>query len=245
MGKIPKWLDELFIAHRGFFNEEAPENSIAAFKLAIERGYAIEFDVQLLKDDTLIVFHDKNLKRTTGLDKDITEVNYTDIMNLKLLNSNEKIPTLQEVLDLVNGQVPLMIEFKNQTSKTKLEELSYNLLKDYKGEYIVQSFNPLSLLWFKRNASEIVRGQLSCRYENSNFSRFGKFLLRNVVFNFITKPDYIIYDIKGLDSLIIKWLKLNKRPLYGYTSKSIESYKNSLEHGVRTCFEGFDPNDIN
>ncbi len=244
MNRIPNWLDTTFIAHRGFFNESAPENSLESFNRAIKRNFAVELDVQVLKDDTLVVFHDDSLLRLTGYNKLIKDVTYEEIKHLKLLETDESIPTFREVLKLIEGRIPLMIEFKNESKSNRLEELSYKLLKEYEGEYIIQSFNPLSVKWFKKNAKEVIRGQLSCRYENTNISNFTKFLLRNVLFNIVTKPDFVIYDIKSLDHLIIKYLKFVKKPLYGYTAKSVESYKYAKSKGVTSCFEGFDPNEL-
>lgn len=244
MNRIPNWLNEKHIAHRGYFNKSVPENTLAAFELAIYNGFAIELDVQLLKCGTLIVFHDTSLKRMTGLNKLISDVTYNDIKDLKILDSKENIPTFLQVLELVNARTQLMIELKNETVSTRLEELSYKYLKEYKGEYIVQSFNPLSVKWFKDHANHVIRGQLACRYNSKtdlNMSFIKKFILRNLLMNFITKPDYINYDIKGLDSFIIKYLKFIKKPIYGYTAKSKEEYEKALELGVRACFEGFNP----
>lgn len=242
MKSIPAWMYKNFIAHRGYFNTSNPENSLAAFKRAVEHGYAIELDVQILKDDTLIVFHDTHLKRMTGLDKSLLECTYEDIKGLRLLDTDEKIPTFSECLDLVNGQVPLMIEFKNESQSTHLEETAYEVLKSYTGQYIIQSFNPLSVLWFKQHAAHIVRGQLSCKHKKLGFIK--RFVMRNVMTNIITRPDFVIYDIQDLDAWIIRRLQINKMPLFGYTAKSIEDYKMAKAKGINACFEGFDPKDL-
>ena len=94
------------IAHRGVFdNKSVPENSMLSFKNAIKYNYPIELDVQLTKDNKLVVFHDDNLLRMTGYDKLLQEANYSEISNLKLLNANENIPTFNEVLKLINNRV--------------------------------------------------------------------------------------------------------------------------------------------
>ena len=170
MKRIPDWLNGKFIAHRGYFNESVPENSLSAFELAINKGFAIELDVQMLKCGTLVVFHDTNLNRMTGLNKMISDVVYDDIKTLRLNNSDDHIPTLTETLDFIDGKTPLMIEFKNESLSNKLEELSYEILKNYSGEYVIQSFNPLSVKWFKNNAEHITRGQLSNRYKSKRHS---------------------------------------------------------------------------
>ena len=102
------------IAHRGIFdNETVPENSIPAFKKAIKENIPIELDVQLTKDNVLVVFHDDNLSRMTGKDIDIQKVNYSEIKDVKLLNTNEVIPTFEEILKLVDNKVLLNIEIKS------------------------------------------------------------------------------------------------------------------------------------
>lgn len=244
MNRMPNWIDEIHIAHRGYFNDTYPENSLGAFQRAIEHGYGIELDVQMLKDGTLVVFHDEHLKRMTGFDGLLTDCDYQSVHQLKLLDSSEGIPTFKEFLELVDGRVPLMIEFKNETRNNSLEKEGYEILKSYKGPYIMQSFNPISVLWFKRHAPEVIRGQLSCRHKNSKLNSFSRFVIRNVMTNIVTKPDFVIYDINALDTFIIKWLKFFKKPLYGYTAKSLDAYRVAVKQNVKPVFEGFDPDDL-
>jgi len=241
MKKIPEWMYKVPIAHRGYFDVLAPENSLKSFQQAIDRGFAIELDVQILKDDTLIVFHDEQLKRMTGVEGSILDCSYDDIKELRLLNTDEKIPTFKEVLECVNGQVPLMVEFKNESSKTKLEALGYELLKSYTGEYVMQSFNPLSVNWFRKHAPHVIRGQLASRYENKKMSFITKWAFRNVLTNVLTKPDYVIYSIKALDTYIIHKLKRRGMPLFSYTAKSKLDYDYAMALNIPACFEGFDP----
>jgi len=238
---IPKWMYNVPIAHRGYFDTLAPENSLKSFQQAIDRGFAIELDVQILKDDTLVVFHDVQLKRMTGLDLALHDCTYDDIKELYLLNTLEKIPTFEEVLECVNGQVPLMVEFKNDSTKTKLEILGYELLKSYKGAYVMQSFNPISVNWFRKHAPDVIRGQLASRYENKRMSPISKMVLRNVVTNIVTKPDYVIYDIKALETYIVRRLKRKGMPLFSYTAKSKLDYDYAMRLKIPPCFEGFDP----
>lgn len=241
MKTIPKWMYNVPIAHRGYFDTLAPENSLKSFQQAIDRGFAIELDIQILKDETLIVFHDQQLKRMTGVEGTLLDCTYNDIKDLRLLTTDEKIPTFKEVLECVNGQVPLMVEFKNESSKTKLEELGYKLLKNYKGEYVMQSFNPISVNWFRKHAPHIIRGQLASRYKNKKMFFIAKWIFRNVLTNIITKPDYVIYDIKALETRIIHQLKRKGMPLFSYTAKSKLDYEYAMDLKIPPCFEGFDP----
>ena len=130
------------IAHRGVFdNKSVPENSMLSFKNAIKYNYPIELDVQLTKDNKLVVFHDDNLLRMTGYDKLLQEANYSEISNLKLLNTNEKIPTFSEVLKLINNRVFLDIEVKNTKRVKETCDLLMKELINY-SNYSIKSFNP-------------------------------------------------------------------------------------------------------
>ena len=172
-----------YIAHRGYHNEENPENTIGAFKRAIDNGYAIELDVQLLKDGTVVVIHDNKLCRLCGEDKYISNSTLEDIKDLKVLKSEYSIPTLKEVLEFVDGKTPLLIEIKNNLKVGDLETKTYELLKNYKGEYAVQSFNPYSLEWFKNNAPNVLRGQLSSFFKGENLSFVKKMFLKKLKLN--------------------------------------------------------------
>ena len=212
------WLTEKKISHRGIHNnKDIPENSLKAFEKSIEEGYTIELDVQLSKDKKIMVYHDYNLKRVTGLDEDLANVSYEDLKKLNLLNTEEKIPTLQEVLKIVDGRTPILIEVKNEGKVGELEELLYKELKEYKGEYAVQAFNPFVLEWFKNNAGEIPRGQLAGGYEDSNLKFYEKFLLSNLLLNFKSKPAFISYKVEELPKGIVTSLRKSGTPILGWT----------------------------
>ena len=121
----------------------------------------IELDLHVLKDDNVVVFHDKNLHRMTGIDKDIKDCTYDEIKNLKLKNTDNHIPLFKDVLELVDGKVPLLIELKHDVKVGKLEKETMKYLKKYKGEYAIMSFNPLTLLYFKKENSNIIRRTIS------------------------------------------------------------------------------------
>ena len=136
-----KKLDDWLYAHRGLHDNhsEAPENSMAAFRLAVEKGYGIELDVQLTKDMVPVVLHDYNLKRACNVDFKVSEHNYEELDQFGLFGSKEKIPTLREVLELVDGKVPLIIELKIPWKAERLCEAVSGLLKNYHGTYCIQS----------------------------------------------------------------------------------------------------------
>lgn len=179
--------NNLIIAHRGIYNNiKVPENSILSFKKAIELNYPIELDVNITKDNILIVFHDDNLLRMTGLNRNINDLTYIEIKNLNLLNTKEKIPTLEEVLKLVSGKVLLNIEIK----KTKKYKLLINslikLLNNYKGNYIIQSFDYKSLLYLKKNYPNIIRGLLITNNGHKIYSYIIGIIIKICKINFIS-----------------------------------------------------------
>lgn len=206
MNKNTDFLKQNLIAHRGMHNIKygIPENSLEAFAKAIEYLYIIELDVHILKDKSVIVFHDDNLERMTGINKKVKETTYDEIRKLKLQNTNCYIPLLKDVLELVNGKVPIIIELKTDAKCGILEEETINILKQYKGQYAIKSFNPFSIYWIKKHNPEIIRGQLSSNFNNEKMNAIKKIVLKNMILNFITKPDFISYGIDGLPNRKVK-----------------------------------------
>ena len=143
----PERMPKVYYAHRGLHDNdsEAPENTLAAFRLAVEKGYGIELDVQVTRDGRAVVAHDYNLQRICGVDKDIDAVTYEELKKYPILNSQETVPLFADVLELVNGQVPLIVELKCKNRKSLVCEMADSLLKDYKGIYCIESFNPAVL----------------------------------------------------------------------------------------------------
>lgn len=206
--------ESYIISHRGIHdNKEIFENTLEAFSLAIKKKYTIELDIRLTKDKQIIVFHDSNTKRITNQNKIVEESTYQELNNQKILH----IPLLSEVLALVNGKVPLLIEIK-QTNKLKdLEVILMKQLKKYKGKYAIQSFNPMVLYWLKRNYPKVLRGQLSYQYKNQKISSYKKYILSKMMFNFITKPNFISYKYNELSPAKIKKYKNKNIHIIGWT----------------------------
>lgn len=193
------------IAHRGLHDDQIPENSIAAFQAAISAGYGIEFDIQLTKDEQIVVFHDSTLLRVCGVEGRVDEYTYQELQQFSLNHSQQKIPLFHDFLVLVNGQVPLVCELKDCYNNILLCEKAYDLLKGYHGDYCIESFHPLIVAWFKRNAPEILRGQLSANPKEfkSNVNRILAFALSRLLTNFITRPHFIAYH-KEKTSMLVK-----------------------------------------
>lgn len=238
-----EFLTQSFIAHRGLhnINENIPENTLKAFKNAIKNNYAIELDVHILKDGKVIVFHDKTLFRMTGVNKKIKDMNYDEIKCLKLKNTSENIPLLKEVLKLVAGKVPLIIELKSSNKVGTLEKEVMKLLENYNGKFAIKSFNPFSLLYIKKYFPEVIRGQLSSDFKNKNFSIIKKIIYSKMPFNFITKPDFISYDIKAFPNKRIAKLRKNII-IIGWTVRSIDDLKYAKKYCDNFIFEKVDIN---
>ena len=226
------FLKNKLIAHRGYHNitKQIPENSNLAFQEAIKNDLIIELDIHLMKDGNVIVFHDDNLKRMTGIDKNIKDCNYEQIKNLKLLNTNQNIPLLSDVLKLINGKVPVIIELKCDTKCGKLEKKAYKLLENYKGKYAIKSFSPFSVMYFRKHYPNVTRGQLASDFKNRKLLLIKKILLKNLFFNCFTKPDFVSYDIRALPNKKVK--KFRKQHLVlGWTIRN----KDDLEYAKKYC----------
>lgn len=184
-------------AHRGLFdnNGDAPENSIAALKKAVDAGYGIEMDVQLSKDKIPVVFHDESLKRMCNIDGKVHEYTLAELKKLTLASSTETIPTLAEALATIGGKVPLILEYKLDVAQTKVCELANKQLNEYNGTYCIECFHPLALMWYRKNRPDIVRGQLSMNFakDKANKKRAYLWVLSNLLTNFLTRPDFIAY----------------------------------------------------
>ncbi|MBQ7466863.1 MAG: glycerophosphodiester phosphodiesterase [Clostridia bacterium] len=240
MNIFDSWICNLPIAHRGLHDDEVPENSVKAFEKAIEKNYAIELDVRALADGTLVVFHDDTLGRLTGKDGYINNFTYDDVKDLTLLKSNEHIPTFKDVLKLIDGKVPILVEIKN-AGKVSFEKDVWKFLSKYKGEYAVQSFNPYSLEWFKINAPHVKRGQLASFFKgNKDISFTKRYVLKRMLLNKkVSEPHFISYQAENLPNKYVK--KYSDLPLLAWVVKNQESYDKLKKCCDNIIFEGFDP----
>ncbi|MBQ0125598.1 MAG: glycerophosphodiester phosphodiesterase [Clostridiales bacterium] len=190
-------------AHRGLFGGKVPENSMEAFRNAVEAGYGIEFDVHVTTDGICVVHHDNSLMRICGVNKKIEECEYGDIRDVTLPNG-EKLPKFSDVLDLIDGRVPLIIELKCDKSDVHVANAAAEILEGYSGEYCIESFDPFVVARFKKFERGVLCGQLAGRtYEKTDkFSRkIVKFLAENMIFNFISRPDFAAYQFEHRNNL--------------------------------------------
>ena len=240
MDLFNSWLLDSPIAHRGLHDKTHPENTISAFSRAIDEGYAIELDVRMISDGTVIVFHDDKLSRLTDNDGYVKFLNKSDLDILKIKNSKEKIPTFEEVLTFIDGRVPILVEIKNQDKVGELEKKVLEMLKNYKGEYAVQSFNPFVLEYFYKYAPEIPRGQLAGYFKEDKLTFFKKYVLKRMLLNKkISHPDFISYESKHLPNRFVR--KYKTLPLLAWTVRSQSEYLRVVKHCDNIIFENFEP----
>lgn len=185
-------------AHRGLWNAQRPENSLPAFAAAAEAGYGIELDVHLTRDDVLVVFHDDTLERMCGVPDRVEEKTLKELQQLRLSGSGESIPTLDQVLETVAGRVPLIVEIKADKRLTELCRRTRERLRAYGGAYCVESFHPLAVRWFRKNAPEVIRGQLAygLGMKRAQGKRNGALdlFLASLIGNTLGRPDFVAYD---------------------------------------------------
>lgn len=193
--RAPAWIDNRPIAHRGLHDAARPENSIAAFEAAAHAGYPIELDVHRTRDGGVVVFHDDTLARMTGSDGRVADTKLAELERLRLLDSDERVPTLERALEAIDGRVPVVIELKNDGKVGPLEQLVLRSIRSYRGEAAVQSFNPLSMAWFRDIAPELTRGLLASSFADTTLPRYQKFLLRRLLLAPLSRPHYIGYAL--------------------------------------------------
>lgn len=236
-----------YYAHRGLYSKDQaiPENSLPGFALAVENNFGVELDVHLTKDGKLAVLHDENLKRMCGSDLNLSELNSDELKNYKLKDTEYTIPLFTDVLKIINGKIPMVIEVKpyGKNLGAICERLCLEL-QGYNGGYCIESFDPRAVLWFKKHRPGLVRGQLamkSSRYGNET-SKLAAFAAGNLLMNFIAKPDFIAYcvdDRKNLSFRLCK--KLYGVQEYAWTVHTSEEAKEVQETGGLLIFEHFDP----
>lgn len=239
-------LKQYHYAHRGLHGKGIPENSLAAFSLAVERGYGAELDVHLSKDGRLVVMHDESLQRTAGVDKNIADCTAADLAELRLEHTNERIPYLEEVLPLFEGKTPLIIELKPfRKNHAALSKAVCDLIDRYpKLQFCVESFDPRVLYWLKKHRPNIVRGQLSANFrrDRNGLSAITADLLTNLFANFLTVPNFVAYkfeDRRQLSLLICK--KLWGVQEVSWTIRSNDDAKTALADDSIIIFEHFEP----
>lgn len=233
-------------AHRGLHRAGVPENSMAAFRDALDGGYGIELDIHLTRDGDLAVIHDTSLKRTAGADVKITDLTVSELANYHLEGTEETIPTFHQVLDLYAGKAPLIIELKaDGNNQQQLVDTAVAAMKGYQGPWCMESFDPRCVYYLRKNHPEVIRGQLTENFfaSKNNLSWAIRFILTNNLANFMTQPDFVAYrfDHRNATPTNAIWKKLWKLQGVTWTLRSQEDYDTAIKEGWLPIFEGFRP----
>ena len=246
--KHPAWetLKRYRYAHRGYHDKPTiPENSMTAFRRAVEHGWGAELDVHLMKDGNLAVIHDSSLKRTAGADICIEDLTAPELRQYDLEESSEQIPLLPEVLALFEGKTPLIIELKSERGNhTELSEAVAKQLDTYKGDYCIESFDYKVVQWFRKNRPDVFRGQLAYDYYKSSkkMSGWERFYRTNLWSNIFTKPDFVAYKFEDRDSTGLFLCQMFHRPVTVYwTLRKKEDLLTAECENEGCIFECFDP----
>jgi len=232
-------------AHRGLHGNGVPENSMTAFRLALEKGYGIELDLHLMADGELAVIHDASLKRTAGADVRIEDLTAQQLQAYRLEGTDEQIPLFSQVLALFGGKAPMIVELKSEGGNhAALCAAACAILDGYDGPYCLESFDPRCVAWLRKHRPDLIRGQLTENFLRSKTSRIPwviKFVMTVQLLNFTTRPDFIAYkfaDRKRLSNMIC-------RKIWGlqgvtWTLKSKDDLNTAVTEGWIPIFEGFE-----
>lgn len=234
-----------YIAHRGLhnINEGIPENSMKAFSRAVEMGYPIELDIHLTKDGRIVVFHDDNLKRMTGVDKKINELTYDELSKLRLMGTDEKIPPLIDVLRLVKGRVGLLIELKDTAPLFVMENRLCKMMQNYPGFWAIQSFNSVRVGWFATHCPSIERGQLVTDFGKDK--RIAKQIgSKKLVWKTVSKPTFVSVDLRSISLQYLFDAHDIGAKLITWTANSQQLLEEAVKFGRGVIFENVMPCDF-
>lgn len=224
-------------AHRGLWGGDVPENSLEAFRRAAEAGHGIEMDVQLTRDDALVVFHDDDTARMCGEGGDIREKTLEEIAHLRLPNG-EPIPSFDEVLKTVGGRVPLIIELKTCKRISLLCEKVYERLQRYDGLWCMESFDPRAVRWFRLHAPQVIRGQLVTGIRSIEHPAAKHRLLASLLPNILGRPDFIAQNIENDDRPTMRLMRIIRPHLVAWTVRRPEQWPRARQYYDLIIFEG-------
>lgn len=237
------FLQNDLIAHRGLHSKDStvPENSMAAFRLALAHGYSIELDIQMTQDEKIVVFHDETLTRLCKQNRVLKDTSYETLASFYLHDTKEQIPLLSDVLDLVNGKVALLIEIKPFVDIQKMGPHLMKMMANYPGKWAVFSFNPKIVYWFKKHEPNVIRGQISKQFTRQELSCIPRFFLNTFRFNWLTKPDFISYHIHDMPKKFLDRLMKKDFTIISFAAKSQEDYDFVTSRYHNVVFEYFHP----
>ncbi|MDR0519298.1 MAG: glycerophosphodiester phosphodiesterase [Clostridiales Family XIII bacterium] len=229
------------IAHRGLHDSSVPENSMAAFAAAVAEGFSIEIDVQLTRDKQVVIFHDDMLTRMTGVDKRLTRMDFDELRKLRLAGTEHAIPTLREFLDFVDGRVPILVEVKRNRGSRGIERIVCKMLREYDGQFAVQSFHPLAVRKVRKTYPDIFCGLLSSKFSDMKLMFLKKEGIRNARLFFIAKPDFISFEINSFPNRrVAKFREQLGLPVLAWTVRTMEEIERAGEYCDNIIFENIE-----
>lgn len=239
-------LQKFSYAHRGLHGKGIPENSMAAFRAALEKGYGIELDIHLMADGELAVIHDTSLKRTAGVDVKITDLTVADLEHYALEGTQEKIPLFSQVLELYAGKAPLIIELKADGNNHRaLVDAACRAMEGYTGAYCMESFDPRCILELKKNHPQVIRGQLTEDFFRSStkLNPALKFVMKHSLLNFATKPDFVAYEFATRKNTLSNFICRRVWDMQGvtWTLRDPEDHKQAVKEDWLPIFEHYEP----
>lgn len=239
------WLTARPVAHRGLHSRlrGIPENTLAAFAAAVRGRFAIELDVRLTRDGEAVVFHDRDLGRSTGADGTVAKTALAAMRRLRVLGSAEYPPSLGEALALIAGRVPVLIELKTEDSSRRLEAAVAKALRSYRGRSAVMAFDPASVAWFRTNAPAIVRGVVSGSLRGASLPAMTAFRARHLKTLATARPDFVAHETLCLGLPAARMWRCSGRPLLAWTVRSHAAYHADRRRFDAAIFEGFVPSD--
>lgn len=208
-------------AHRGLHNDHVPENSMQAFENAVAENVGIELDVQLTKDMEVVVFHDSNVKRLCGVSANINKCDYAELSEMRLNGTDQRMPLLKDVLAMVNGRVPILIEIKNNGHKKRIDLPLLNVLSGYNGTCGILSFDNRLLRRIRKILPDIPRGLLIPYFKDAFSHATSIFITR--FHSFYSSPDFFSFDV-SMPMKTARTLSRGKLVL-GWTVKGRENFR--------------------
>jgi glycerophosphoryl diester phosphodiesterase len=223
-------------AHRGLHDAGLPENSLAAFSAAIAAGLGIECDIRKSSDGRAVVFHDADLERMTGRTGATGARSIGELTTVALANSEEKIPMLRDTLDLVAGQVPLMLEIKSDDRRpiAAICRAVRRDLEGYTGAVAVMSFDPRIAAWFATHEPECLRGLVITEQDSRTLTA----AIKRKLSILHAKPDFLALDIRDLPSRFARSQVNKGMTLFSWTVSSAANLKTALGSGAVPLLEG-------
>ena len=235
-------------AHRGLHNKEQgiPENSLAAFRAAVEGGYGAELDIHLLKDGSLAVFHDSDLKRITGKEGRIEDLTAGDLPGYHLLETEETIPLFSDVLEVFSGKTPLIIELKPvDGNHVQLCQAACDAMEGYEGLWCMESFDPRCVNWLRKHRPDIIRGQLSADFlkTGKNMPLWQRIVMTHNMSHCLTNPDFIAYQFEHRHHTLGNYFSRKVWGILGvsWTIRTKKDYDLAVKEGWIPIFENFIP----